>query len=52
MNDRGTRAVHTAAFVERIIDHHTANVNTLERRITHLENILMQVYAALENLKE
>ncbi len=50
MNDKGTRAVHTAAFVERITDNHNAKVNRLERRITHLENTLMEVYAAIENL--
>jgi hypothetical protein len=41
---------HSSAFVEAIIARHEAEVNTLERRIMHLENTLRQVSVALDNL--
>jgi hypothetical protein len=42
--------MHSSAFVDAIIARHEAEVNTLERRVLHLENTLVQVSLALDNL--
>mgnify|MGYP003132123136 CR=1 FL=1 len=59
MNDKGIQAVHTAAFVERIIENHKEEVNALtgkilsqQRRIMDLEKTLRQVNARLNNIMD
>lgn len=44
------RRIHSVAFVERLITQHEAEVDTLEKRILHLENTLREVYVLLDNM--